>query len=624
MIETNEDLGVYLHLIYQGKTYYLSDSAKTTTFTYFPFLANSPSITYGGEGFVRVKTGNISILRYVEDYPNIHINDHPFAEDRYLDLLTSVQEIPFELYLGSDYIPLFKGTLALSAVTENILDFSVMEEEFEENLVYSVLDQERVLTNDIFLYEVDGEKRVMVEMLDNSFTTNDTIIFERKNPTSIFHFDDLIYTKRNNNQYIVTDRTTSYFFLYKVNYPDEYVLMEDLNLNENDLTEYTNHGYTELVNTLYRLSTDSQEYFVGAPTANPFSFGEVKIKSPVVRSGSTDYSETNNYYLIRNPGLDTSKTINIYDDGIDVTSNIVAQATNSEYIALSATPVGEIGITGISAEGTTAQEFFTMICSYLNGTKLNRPETSTDPREQLADIYKLDAIPDFSLAPNASIHTIPVYKDAEITAYELASEVAKSINYIIYIQRYRDQNREIRGKLVVVDMNEALFNNSVHSSVLNVINQEYVIEEIDESYQIKIDIGYDFPIKSLESTITINRLYDASANATRDQSIMKPQDLTYRFNINKIGNIESENTFANTVTEGKYWLERKSKTKTLPIAKVELRDIRNDLTIGKKVRVIDRVRSVMIDLMINEVGFDFSTRKTTISGPSQIKDQLIY
>lgn len=144
------DLGIYLHIYYNGRTYYISDAARTTTFTYFPFLAKSPDVTYGGEGFAKVTSGSISILRYVEDYPNIHYEDHPFVGDRYIDLLTRVQEIPFDLYLGDRYLPLFSGTLTLNSVSENTLDFSILEERFNQQVNFPVLDSEKKSIQNIY------------------------------------------------------------------------------------------------------------------------------------------------------------------------------------------------------------------------------------------------------------------------------------------------------------------------------------------------------------------------------------------------------------------------------------------------------------------------------------------
>jgi len=602
------ETGIYLHITYQGKIYYLSDSARTTTITYFPFLANSPSISFGGDGFARVKSGSISILRYVEDENDLHINDHPFAGNRYLDVLTSVQEIPFELYLDNIYLPLFKGSLTLESVTENTLEFSVLDEEFTENLVYPVLDKERELINDLLFQRVGDQYRVLIHKNDNSFSNNDIIIFEEKNPSSNFESDEIKYQILKDNRYIVTDRTIFYFNILDYDNPTRYITNESLLIDEANLSLYSSHGFSEITDEIYRVSSSiAQEYFVGSIQYNPFTFGQIEIKSPVIHAGSTDYGNSQNFYLIRNPSLDPTN-INIYDDGIDITANIDQANSDNNYIALTQTPVGEIGITGTSVNGNSLEEFYRMVCLYLNGTYLGR---TTDE----ADMPDLDDEPDFTLAPDIANQTIPIYKDSETSVIELASEVAEATNYTFFFRIYRTDSGYLGRKLVLVDLNRAFEDNSLHDSTYSpLLGGITILQELDESVQIKIDLNYPFPIKAIESTITVNRLYQASQEAVRDQSIMKPQDLTFRVDIHKIGNTEKRDVFANTISEGVFWLKRKAETGILPSVTVNLKELRYELEIGNKLRVFDELRQVMIDMLISEIGYDFQARKTMIKG----------
>jgi hypothetical protein len=719
MAVENADLGVYLHLTYQGKIYYISDAARTTTFTYFPFLAKSPDITYGGTGFARVQSGSISILRYVEDYPNIHYNDHPFVGTRYISLLTQVQEIPFELYLGDRYLPIFSGTLTLDSVTENTLEFSVQEEEFEQGCLFPILDQEKSEVSDIKFQKVsDNEHHVVVYVNQNIYTTDDRIIFAENENYNNLETSGLIFKKSSPDYYNISD-VTEFTFKLLSEKTREYITLESIGLTTNDIE------LEDSIENIWKLTSNiTQQYYIGFPRFNPFSFGYVKIRNPLISAGSTNYinaltseitlssidatngirfkdldgyefsvlpkiygktlkiytdfnvgeigfsktlptieaftsaqiqtfsdrvelyldqmlDENNdpvdiycydisdssnfiqinfeiadNFYLINNPSINVKNgLLKLYDDGVDITENVSILNSNEKFLALKNTPVGELGISGNSLNGITVQEFFNLICRYLNGSEVGKVIGIDE-----IDMEYLDSTADFSLAPYAFFHMFPYYIDSEKTAIEIATEVANSINYQFYFKRYRDPGSTlIKKKMYVIDINTAFEETVLHPHTTSKVTGKAIpLEEILESDQIKIDLTYQFPVKAIETTITVNRLYQAAEGEVRNQSKMQPQDVTFRIGVHTIGNIITDSILSNDIEDGIPWLSRKALKNILPTCNLIVRDIREDISLGSKVRVVDDVREVIIDILVEKIGYDFIERKTTLSGIGEI------
>lgn len=733
MAVQNVDLGVYLHITYQGKKYYISDAARTASVTYFPFLASSPQITYGGDGYAKVTTGSISILRYIEDYPNIHYQDHPFAGDRYISLLTSVQEIPFELYLGDRYIPLFSGTLTLDNVSENTLDFLVQEEEFKQVVVFPALYEEHQITSNIYFEKInDFDYELIIYLNQNNFTTDDTIIFEKEYGSSLLECDELAFNKAQQNIYNITN-TTEFTFKIIDSEDRNLIKSEDIGIFPDLLTKDEDHPLqsydTGSSSIIYKLSSDeAQIYKVGKFQYNPFSYGSIEIRNPVLKLGSSnlstnevnitvasasaldgytfeaingltflefpsvrgenliiqndyysshplgfsstdpnveitpilnvvednqfnggevkinlvglesdlyfyctnhhsmngkiEYEIVDNFYLLKNPSIDLTdlSKFKLFDDGVDITENTAILSSTEDYIALTATPVGEIGISGVSKNGVTLYDFYSTICKYLNGSEVNKVGGDE------IDMDNLDDLPDFSLAPDANIHSVPIYQDSEITAIEIANKVSQAVNYQFFFLPYREDNSEIiRKKMVVVDTLSSFLNNELHASSTTPLRDTTILTNvINESDQIKINLSYPFPTKAVETTITVNRLYQASAGEVRNQSKMQPQDVTFRVGVHTIGNITNFEILANDINDGVFWLSRKGLLVTRPDVSIIIREAREDLQLGQKIRIFDEVRGIMIDMMIQKIGYDFKERKTTVSGISQISNIEVY
>jgi len=218
------------------------------------------------------------------------------------------------------------------------------------------------------------------------------------------------------------------------------------------------------------------------------------------------------------------------------------------------------------------------------------------------------------MSPNATSTKLYLFQDSEITMLEMASRVASTTNHIFYFEAYTSDSGQYRRRLKLIDLNEVLFNDSNYP----------IQKEIREDDQISVDLNYPYPIKAIESTIQINRLYQGIAEEERNRSQMKRVSLDFRVDVHSIGNIEKKDVFAQTVSEGKMWLNRLKRTSILPTVQLNLRDIQKDLHLGAKIRVFDFVREFMADIVINEISFNFSGRNTMIKGIGIIKQMERY
>ena len=166
----------------------------------------------------------------------------------------------------------------------------------------------------------------------------------------------------------------------------------------------------------------------------------------------------------------------------------------------------------------------------------------------------------------------------------------------------------------VIDINEVLFNDELYP----------VEKEIREDDQISINLQYPYPIKAIESSITVNKLYQGIAEEEKNRSQMKSVDISFRVDVHSIGNIEIEDVFAQSVSEGKKWLQRKKATNVLPSVQIEMKDIQKEVGLGTKIRVFDFVRNFMADLIVSDISYNFSSRSTMIQGLGIIKTMERY
>ncbi len=326
-------INIFVKLTYLGNDYFLSNSAVTADKVYYPYLITVPSIGVGGEGYAKVTTGSLSLI--LSDDPT-----HPFSGDRYYSLINNPQKIAFSLSYEDEQAPLFQGSLTLSEVTESELRFLVIEEDFEKKLVYPVINKDSSRKIDFFyLYKPTGveEYRLMLACPEFIFYAQDEIIIERMysyydQQYLVDPFMNLIYSPDKENRYLVANDNSKRGLLVDIEDNTKYITIQDLlnveitgdsavyyptdtalyqamgvdfgaplgltyqELDENgddilgssvpynDLMIFDSNGNAE--GELFKINTPPEnEYRLGSPVANPFSFGGIEMRDPVVVFG---------------------------------------------------------------------------------------------------------------------------------------------------------------------------------------------------------------------------------------------------------------------------------------------------------------------------------------------------
>lgn len=340
---------ILLELDYEGQTYYISNSAYSGNLVYYPFLLSVPQIGIGGEGFAKVTTGQVTLSLNVED---VH---HPFSGSRYYSLISSVQEIPFRLYLEEEDAPIFVGNLTLSEVTEEEIRFLVVEEKFETPLIHPVLDRDsRVEIENFYLFQPAGvtdaaDWQLMVSAVNISLQDQEEMIFERFAASASLAllndaFQELIYDKTKENSYLVAPATALNKRIMLADKEDQskIITVRDLGSDPEEVLQsmgytvttttsgsdtiyqvnstaitssYTHtvdsvliYGYQDLIGTdttasIHKPPTQpTNKYNIGPPVNSPFTFGEVTLRSPVIPYGDAKIKRDNQSFSAAGTG----------------------------------------------------------------------------------------------------------------------------------------------------------------------------------------------------------------------------------------------------------------------------------------------------------------------------------
>jgi len=145
---------------------------------------------------------------------------------------------------------------------------------------------------------------------------------------------------------------------------------------------------------------------------------------------------------------------------------------------------------------------------------------------------------------------------------------------------------------------------------------------VPENEIITFNVDYPYPIKAFESTLELNKSYKATLNMNRE-SIMKSLSFKYRIEGSGIGKVESFDVFAQTFTEGKYWLKRLSETKQLPMVSLQYNTVDRSNSLGSKISFTDVLRNVRVEIVVLELGYDFDNETTQVQGLGQF-NEIIY
>jgi len=256
-------LDVFVELDYEGKTYYIAPEAITRDNIYYPYLITVPTFSIGGDGYARVTTGNLTITKADDD------EFHPFYGDRYYSLLSRANEIPVRIYYSEEEAPIFVGNIALSKINSDSMEFLIVEEDYEREVVFPVLtlddsefvshptmtgsDGEDYYYHGFFFFKPDGvdKYRVLVEVGQNIYFDQTEIIFERdyesvQDRESEDLFQNLIYDKDKDNRYVITDRTVKTFRLTDHEDHSEYITLSDLVGSEKEYNDIVANGLEEV------------------------------------------------------------------------------------------------------------------------------------------------------------------------------------------------------------------------------------------------------------------------------------------------------------------------------------------------------------------------------------------
>lgn len=313
-------------------------------------------------------------------------------------------------------------------------------------------------------------------------------------------------------------------------------------------------------------------------------------------------SEDRGVYVLHNPSLSISAykdedKIKVFDNGRPMgDEGVYLDYSNEDLIYMPFVPFGQIAISGLSIHGETVHDF------YKFAAKMLKEEDSS-----------IDLDIDVSRAPlekTANI-SLPIYQDSEITVIEMAQQVAKNTNHIFFFRyEYNTITEEMTRKLVLVDLN-------------HVLSEDVQYDKIIQENQISnIDTDYPYPVKAFESTLEKNVAYSADEDADNAAS-MKRQNFKYRVTGSGVGKIENVDVFAQEFAEGKKWMNRLSETKQLPNTIITYEGIDRDISLGYKIRFTDFMRKLIIEVIAEEISYDFTLEMTTVQGVSKF-EEIVY
>jgi hypothetical protein len=310
---------------------------------YQPFVKRMPSLELGqveDSGKIGVKFGNLTLTN---DYLNA---SHPFALERYEELLTAPQLYATTLKWGEAGDDLFNGSIFLQSVTDNEISFALTDTEFSKGARPFTLTD-----NFAFVEAVTSSGTavpVSIQALNHGFVTGTVVIFEKMTN----YGQNLQYSgvAADNFYYVVRTGTNTF-------------TLQD----QNFIPVTSGYGSTGT------FTSDGDTHRVGVPLRVPFSWGIVTNVTPVISKKSDE---------VANPDLQTNNSsypIEIREDGVliystDSSSSEYWNASGGSGVAPTSTVIklnsnttgGVLSISGISSRGSTLSSFYTHVASELS------------------------------------------------------------------------------------------------------------------------------------------------------------------------------------------------------------------------------------------------------------------
>jgi len=312
---------------------------------YQPFVKRMPTLELGqveDSGKIGVKFGNITLTN---DYLNA---SHPFALQRYEDLVVTPSLYPTTLKWGEAGSDLFSGNIFLQSVTDTELTFALTDTEFTKGARPFTLTENFAFVEAVI--SSGAGTPVSITALNHGFVTGTVVIFEQMDS----YGELLEYQSVAVDNYYYVVRTGSNTFT----------------LQDKDFIPVTS-GY----GTTGTFTSDGNTHRVGVPLRIPFSWGIVKNVTPVIKKRDDE---------VANPDLQTNNSsypIEIREDGVLIysTDNTSSEfwngsggsgvAPTSTVIKLNAaTTGGVLSISGISNRGSTLSSFYSHVATELSLT----------------------------------------------------------------------------------------------------------------------------------------------------------------------------------------------------------------------------------------------------------------
>ncbi len=312
---------------------------------YQPFVKRMPSLELGqveDSGKIGVKFGNITLTN---DYLNA---SHPFALQRYEDLLTAPGLYATTLKWGEAGSELFNGSIFLQSVTDTEISFALTDTEFSKGARPFTLTD-----NFAFVEAVTSSGAgvpVSITALNHGFVTGTVVIFEKMTT----YGQNLQYSGVAADNYYYVVRTGTNTFTLQ---------------DQNFIPVTAGYGSTG------SFTSDGDTHRVGVPLRVPFSWGIVTNVTPVISKKSDE---------VANPDLQTNNSsypIEIREDGVliystDSSSSEFWNGSGGSGVAPTSTVIklnsnttgGVLSISGISSRGSTLTSFYNHVATELSLT----------------------------------------------------------------------------------------------------------------------------------------------------------------------------------------------------------------------------------------------------------------
>ena len=313
--------------------YHVATDSYQGDFFYYPFVASMPVLEIGPQGsggLIGVRLGNIALTR---DASN---PDHPFGVDRFNKLISEPGQYLCKIVWSKTKEVLHDGTIGLANVSDQILDFTLTDPIYEQELKRYAITEKWFFVEDVLAPSGGGPYRVKVS--GHEFVVGMRVVFaEMTGPGS-----ELQYNQTDDNWFIVGSVTSDEIGIYTKDF-------SPLTAGVTTGTPVFDNGTADGI----------PKNRIGVPAYVPFCHGTVFHKTPVVRRSNQEVANPN--LIHTNPSF----PLEVYEDGVLIGTNdpsspeAYTKAPTDEVIYLNSPMAdGKLSICGRARSGGTINELF--------------------------------------------------------------------------------------------------------------------------------------------------------------------------------------------------------------------------------------------------------------------------